>query len=248
MGWEEELENALIQSVSGTPSRFGILFSGGLDSSLLAHLSHAAKKDFRLYSSCTKGSHDETWTRRAANILGLQVEVLPRSDDEILEGISSIKEITHETSPLVILIELPLYFITKSLKESTFVTGQGADELFLGYKKYESEDTSKEDLRRVIDYVVPLERKIADFNRKKLVYPYLDGRVVKVASMISYDQNIGDGIRKRTLRSVALMLGLKEEIAMKQKKASQYSSGFRDAVSRIAKERHSSVHELISEL
>ncbi len=248
MGWEEELEGALTKAVSDVPDRVGVLFSGGLDSSLLAHLFRKVNKDVRLYSSCTTGSHDETWTRKAADALGLPIEVLTRNDDEILEGISSIKSITDEKSSLLILIELPLYFITKESDDSVLATGQGADELFLGYKKYESTDTSKEDFRGVIDHVVPLERKIADFNGKKLVYPYLDESVVSVASKIPHDQNILDGIRKKSLRAAALRLGLKEEMALKQKKASQYSSGYRDAVSMIAKKRGKSVHELISEL
>ncbi len=248
MGWEEEIGNALVEAVREIPAGAGILFSGGLDSSLIAHLSRKEGKDAKLYSACTEGSHDCTWSRKAASMMGMQVHILKRNDGEIIEGIRSIKRITNETSPLVLLIELPLYFIAKDSKEAALALGQGADELFLGYKKYERENTSKEDFRRVIEHVAPLERKIADSCGKKLVYPYLDKRVIDVASSIPYNRNVMDGTRKGALRDAARSLGLAEEIAMKQKKASQYSSGFKDAVSRMARESGMKIHEFMREL
>ena len=248
MEWENELEEALEKSIRDVPDRVGVLFSGGLDSSFLAYLLKKEGKDIRLYSSGTIHSHDHEWTPKAAEILGLQLEFLSIKEEEIIEGIRGIKRLTGETSSLLLLIELPLYFIAKESADSILVTGQGADELFLGYRKYETKDTSREDFQSVMNHVVPLERKIASSYGKKLVYPYLHERVVEAASKIPKHQNIIDGTRKHSLRSIASKLGLGEEIAWKQKKASQYSSGFKKALEKVAKRDYKSVHEFISEL
>ena len=165
----------------------------------------------------------------AAKSMDMQVNFLSEHESDILEGIRSIKQITGETSALSILIELPLYFTTKSSTDHKLATGQGADELFLGYKKYETKDTSKEDLHRVVNYVVPMEQKIASYNGKELLYPYLHESVVDTASRIPYDLKVQNGSRKYILRSTASRIKLDMGIVWKQKKAAQYSSGFKDA-------------------
>ncbi|MGC8561618.1 MAG: asparagine synthase C-terminal domain-containing protein [Thermoplasmata archaeon] len=248
MEWETELEGALEKAIQEIPDSIGILFSGGLDSSFIAFLAKNQGKKVNLYSAGTSHSHDKDWTQKAAGMLGLQLEFYEKNDEDIIKGLSAVKALTGETSPMLLLIELPLYFITKQSDCPVMATGQGADELFLGYKKYESEDTSKNDLKRVVEYVVPMEMKIAESNGKKLFYPYLNEYVIEVAHKIPFEELVHDGERKIALRRVASRLLLNDKIAWKQKKASQYSSGFRDAVARMAKKSNRTVHELISEL
>lgn len=248
MEWENELEKVLGEVVWEIPDDVGVLFSGGIDSSFLAYLLIQRDKNVHLYSSGTIDSHDFAWTSKAAELLGLPLKFLAKDDNEITKGIKSIKNLTGETSPLTILIELPLYFITQSPGDATLVSGQGADELFLGYKKYETENTSKNDLKMLVESVIPLEKKISGANKKNLIYPYLDERIVRIAAKIPYDSNIQKNERKFILRSVASKQLLNEKIAWKQKKASQYSSGFRDAVARMAKKQKKRVYEFINDL
>lgn len=248
MEWEIELEGALDKGIQEIPDGTGVLFSGGLDSSFIAFMAKKYGRKVNLYSSGTSNSHDKEWTKRAAGILGLQVEFYEKNDVDIVNGLSAMKKLTEERSPMLLLIELPLYFVTQQSDCPVLATGQGADELFLGYKKYGTEDTSKQDIRRVIEHVVPMEIKIAGSNGKKLFYPYLQREVIDVAHKIPFEMLVGYGKRKIALRNVASRLGLNEEIAWKQKKASQYSSGFKDAVARIARKERKTVHEFISDL
>ena len=248
MEWESELEASLTKSVRELPNEVGILFSGGLDSSLIAYLSKKEGKEVRLYACGSDGSHDSIWATIAAKSMDMKVNFLSEHENDILEGIRSIKQITGQTSALSILIELPLYFTTKSSTDHKLATGQGADELFLGYKKYETKDTSKEDLHRVVNYVVPMEQKIASYNGKELLYPYLHESVVDTASRIPYDLKVQNGSRKYILRSTASRIKLDMGIVWKQKKAAQYSSGFKDAVARMAKRKGKNVHDFINEL
>ncbi len=248
MEWEDELGAALESAIQELPESLSVLFSGGLDSSLLAHLSIEKGKRVQLYACGTDDSHDSIWAPKAADILGLPLKFLSYRGDEIVGAIRMLKELTDEESPLLILIELPLFFVTLNSLGSVIVSGQGADELFLGYKKYERENTSVEDVRRVLDHVLPMEMKIANAHGKEMAYPYLHRKVVEIATRIPYGLSIQNGSRKYVLRSTASKLNLNSELAWKPKKASQYSSGFKDEVARIAKEKNKTVHEFISEL
>ncbi len=248
MEWEKELIVALTSAVSREKGPTGILFSGGTDSSLLSLLAKVVNSNVMLYSSCTVDSHDSKWVPKAAEFLGLPLKIIKKGDEDVIDGIARIKEVTGEDSPLVLLIELPLYFVSLAAEEPTLLSGQGADELFFGYKKYESADTSTEDLRKVMEEILPIERKIASMHGKRIIYPYLDGDVIDLAHKIPKDLKIKDGIRKYVLRSAASGVGLNGEIAWRAKKAAQYSSGFKDAVSRTARKRNMKVHELIREL
>ncbi len=248
MEWQDQLKRVFEYSVRDAPGNVGVLFSGGLDSSFVAHLLNRDRKKVHLYSSFAPASHDSVWAPKAASLLGLHLNSLVKNEEETVKGIRSIKDLTGETSPLVILIELPLYFVSRESTVSILATGQGADELFLGYKKYEREDTSEQDLKKVLESVVPLERTIAANYGKELFYPYLDNSVIELVSRIPRDQKIRNGVRKYALRSAASSLNLNDEIAWKPKKAAQYSSGFKDVVSKLAKRESKTVHEYISEL
>ncbi len=136
MEWQDQLKRVLEYSVRDAPDDLGVLFSGGLDSSFVAYLLKRAGKKVHLYSSFAPASHDSVWAPKAAGILGLPLNSLVKNDEETLKGIRLIKDLTGETSPLVIMIELPLFFVSRESTVSVLATGQGADELFLGYKKY----------------------------------------------------------------------------------------------------------------
>jgi asparagine synthase (glutamine-hydrolysing) len=248
MEWEDELVKALGEVVWEIPDNVGVLFSGGIDSSFLAYLLSKEDKNVHLYSSGTLDSHDFVWASMAAELLGLPLRFLAKGDTEIRDAIKEMKHLTGETNPLTILIELPLFFIAQSSADTSLISGQGADELFLGYKKYETEDTSKGDMKKLLEEVIPLELKISRATNKALIYPYLDERIVRIATRIPYGQNIQKNQRKFILRSAASKQLLNERIAWKQKKASQYSSGFKDAVARMAKKERKRVYEFIDDL
>lgn len=248
MEWEKELKQGFEELLWNLPDRSGIIFSGGLDSSFLAYLINMKDKDVHLYSAGTETSHDFLWTRKTAEILGLPLKFFKLQEDEIFEGIEEIKKIEKRASPLTVLIEIPLYFVCKYSYDDILISGQGADELFLGYKKYETRDSSNDDLKDVIDKEIPMERKIGEKFGKRISYPYLHSSIIDIATSIPYDLKIHKGYRKYILRTVASTFGLNDEISWKPKKASQYSSGIVKAVRKMASIRGKKVYELINDL
>jgi asparagine synthase (glutamine-hydrolysing) len=248
MEWQRQLEREFEHLLWGIPDRSGIIFSGGLDSSFLAYLINMSDRDVRLYSVGTENSHDFSWTREAADILGLPLKFYILKDTDIINGIREIKKIGGNLDPVSTLIEIPTYYACKFAYDHFLVSGQGADELFLGYKKYETVNSSEADLKRVLESEVPLERKIAGKWGKEIIYPYLEDGIVRIASQIPPELKMLGNQRKYVLRKIAADFGLSDRISWKPKKAAQYSSGIVKAARAIASSQGKKVHELINDL
>ncbi|MEM0127463.1 MAG: asparagine synthase C-terminal domain-containing protein [Thermoplasmatales archaeon] len=248
MEWEGELKGALVSSAGNLPPNGVVLFSGGLDSSLIALLARNLGKKISLFSSGIRGSHDYYWSREAASILKMPLKFLEQGEKDVIEGLRDVKRVTGENNAMTLLIELPLYFSCKNSEEDVMISGQGADELFQGYKKYETIDSSEIDLNTVINKMTRLDALIAEKFGKEVTYPYLESRVVSVARAIPRDLKIREGQRKFILRTVAENIGLDSRIAWKPKKAAQYSTGFKKIVEGISKRSGMEVHQFISSL
>lgn len=218
-----------------------IAFSGGLDSSLLAALC----KDAKLYSAGMKGSHDIGQTRKAAKLLALQdnLHLHELTMDELETAIPCVINAIESTDAMKVSIALPLYFASKDAHSDgirVILSGQGADELFAGYKRYESmtipelESALKKDLENIARNNLERDDAVTMANSVELRVPYLDRKVVELALRIVPELKIHNGIRKYILRLASSMI-LPEELVWKEKKAAQYSSGVYSAMEKLAR-------------
>jgi asparagine synthase (glutamine-hydrolysing) len=120
------------------------------------------------------------------------------------------------------------------------LSGQGADELFAGYKRYESlnpdelENTLLCDLDNIAENNLERDDAASMANAVELRVPYLDREVVELALRIAPELKIKNGIRKYILRLAAGRL-LSDELALKEKKAAQYSSGIYSAIEMLSR-------------
>lgn len=223
-----------------TPDRLGVLFSGGLDSSLLALLA-SDYGDVTLYTAGTENSPDVEWARKASDALGLPLKEYLFGEEDVEEAARKVVFAIEEPNPMNLSIGVPLYFATKLARENgdaVLLSGQGADELFGGYAKYiEKPEIMEKDVENL--WLRNLERddKIAMLNSVEGRFPYLDPNVVGLALSLPLELKIANGVRKRLLREVALELGLPEEFAMREKKACQYGSHSQKLLQKVAK-RH----------
>ena len=238
-------------SRSGGPkSRVGVLFSGGVDSSVVAALCGKAGLEPTLYCAAVEGSRDVEIVERAASELGFRarLRVIPIGDIEhfLRKTLFAIEEVDLMEAA----IGIPFYAALELAKEEgvdQVFSGQGADELFGGYARYQqmaNEENEKlsnalwSDLCRLSEGSLGKHGAVAAVNNVGLYMPFLRPRVMEFAAGLPVSLKISgkeDSLRKHVLREAARLIGVPELIVLRPKKAVQYSSGSEAAIRRQAK-------------
>jgi asparagine synthase (glutamine-hydrolysing) len=248
----EELVDTIRKALSSFDPGFSCLaFSGGVDSSLLASL-----YDIPLIS-VTASKQEEEWVKNAARMLDRDIEILKFKERDVREAIPRVISAIETEDKLQVSIAIPEYFTLKFAKELGYrnvVFGQGADELFGGYKRYEAMD------KRELEY--ELQKDIMNIGRdnlvrdSKLAYslemnimtPYLQWDVIRAGINIPADSKIrkanGSIVRKFILRELALEY-IPKEIAYRDKKAFQYSTRTSSILMKLARKEEMMVQEYL---
>ena len=217
----------------------GIVVSGGLDSSIIAHLSRRYLEEPIYLSLAGTSSLDKPFLNLLSRHLNKKIEII---DPKIFsqKNIDNIKEIlekeTIETNLTQMSLALGFYLVAAKAKEldlKYLLTGQGADEIFGGYSRYKNyvgdlKECLKSDFETVgrIDY--KRDSAILRHFYIELINPYEQESFLKYALAIPINLKLytkeNTVIEKHILRLVAQRLGLPEEIVWRPKKAFQYSS------------------------
>lgn len=242
-----ELAEAIEMSVRrNVARRCCVLFSGGLDSSLLARaLQNVGARPLALTIGL-EGSHDKNAARNAAVEMGIDNILIEPEIDELGEYSAYLRRCLYLGSPMDVALALLVFIAASeasSLGRRQLVAGQGADELFGGYAKYQSmlrsggpeaaERQMMRDVGSLWSGSVPRDYAAAAMGGCLLTLPYLDREVASYALALPLRDKVSEGERKLILRRVAARLGLPPSIAHRPKKAAQYGTGFQRVVEKL---------------
>lgn len=220
----------------------GVIFSGGVDSSYLALLLKEISANIplkvTLYAVGVEGSKDLEAAIYASKSLNLDLEICEVTEEMIREALPHVVKAIGDDNLMKVGVGLTTYFATKMVARDGIkvaISGQGADELFGGYKRYLKSFVDGElnfELRDDISnmYHVNLERDDACsmLNSVELRLPFLDKNLVELVLNIPDNKKIvsmHDDMRKSFLRKLAFEEGLDYNIAYRPKKAAQYGTG-----------------------
>jgi asparagine synthase (glutamine-hydrolysing) len=136
------------------------------------------------------------------------------------------------------------------VNEKFAMCGQGADEVFGGYRKYlTAQDLSaamQRDLSNLAEDEMPAYRAMAKRHGKSLLAPYLDRKIMAYASKMAGADLFRDGDSKPALRDAAMALGVPKMMALRPKKAMQYGSGVSKAIRHVLKSEGKDLESFIS--
>ncbi|MDW5562736.1 MAG: asparagine synthase-related protein [Methanomassiliicoccus sp.] len=250
----DELAMALDGAVEGimTKGPVAIMFSGGLDSGFLAALAKRHGTP-HLYTVGMKGSHDMVMSEESARYLDLLWTPFVTTTEEVIAACRELLITTGVKNPITLSFELPLQMIASRAEEEILISGQGADELFGGYSRYQemsmeaAHRTMADDLTKMLSDVIPLEESLARRYGKKVERPFLDPAVRKIAASMSVEEKFAGGERKAPLRRAARSIDA-ELIASREKKAAQYGSGFMKVLKAQARKERLTVEEYLATL
>ncbi len=250
----EAYEKALLASVKKRTqdfNRVGIIFSGGIDSVIIAWLAKKMVKEVICYTGGVHGSSDIVFARQIAKKLDLKLRVNELTNDEVEQLIPEIIDTIEDTNAGQIEVAIPVYAAVKLAHEdgiNVMLTGQGADELFGGYAWYakvlEKEGYQKlrehmtEDLLLLYRETLEREDKITMAHSIEMREPFLDMKVIRLSMQMDLKLNVKgveDKFGKHVHRKLAQRLGIPRNIAYRIKEAAQHGSGMHNVVDAIAR-------------
>ena len=240
---KDNLKNSLIYSVEKRIQgldKVGIIFSGGVDSTLITRIAIDLGIKPILYSVGQEDSVDMKFSIKAAEWLDLPLKCQFIDEEIVGQNLAGVLDAIEEFNLMKIGVGMTAYLAAKMAHDDglkVVLSGQGADELFGGYHRYldffhEKGEDAQNDLKNdVLNlYHVNLQRDDAACmaHGVELRVPYLDMKIINMAMNIPMKYKIKDEkdpLRKCILRMVASDLNVPEEIVYRPKKAAQYGSG-----------------------
>jgi asparagine synthetase B (glutamine-hydrolysing) len=222
-------------------SRCGVLFSGGVDSSLLAHIVNKAVDDVTLFTASTKSSRDYDHGRDAAAILNMPLVEVSMTEDLFWDRLPKVMHAIETTNRMDLEIAFPFFMASEAAWKQgveLMVSGQGPDELFAGYVKhvylYQEKGEAEVEAELWREAAITHEANISRDERAiamaglRTCFPYLYPRFAELALNLPARWKLDPGRhpeRKVIFRSLATRLGLDPKLVYEPKKATQYSSG-----------------------
>jgi diphthine-ammonia ligase len=249
---KEKLKQAIIAAVKKRIPKepFGIFFSGGLDSAVIALICKQLGLKFTCYTVGFKHEASEIpwdvfYAREMAKKFGLNhVEKLydvKEASDIIKEAVKIFPKPKEFNTTYYVTIDVASVVIAakKIAKEKIFFSGLGSEEIFAGYNRHlKCEDVNEEcwkGLKEMWSRDLYRDVTLGSALGIDLLVPLLDEDVIIEAMKFEGSKKISKEHKKIIFREVAEELGLPKEFAWRKKQGAQYGSKFDRAIEKLAK-------------
>ncbi len=244
---KKQLEQKLTEAVAKRlpMKKFGILFSGGVDSSLLAFICKGLKADFICYSVGTENSKDVAEAKKAAEkmklVLSCKIFSLKEAE-AVIRKAAAIVGNPDVVNVGVASVEIAAAQLAGKDGISAFFTGLGSEEIFAGYRRHELAKDANEEcwngLEKMRERDLVRDFKVAAAMKISFLTPFLDEGLIIAAMGIPSEYKLNGSGKKLILREAAAKMGLPRQFAFRKKLAAQYGSGFDKAIEKLAKKNH----------
>ena len=252
--YKEALIEAVKKRLTGlNQSTIGVIFSGGIDSVLIANLLQREGVNVVCYCTGTEDSADVQAARTVAQDLGLALKTAIIDRRVVEELLPEVIRNVEESGLLQVEVAIPMYLAARMAAADgvrVMFTGQAADELFAGYPWYNDvlseagylrlHEKLWQDLCLLYTDTLEREDKLTMSHSIELRAPYLDRDVIQTAMRISPRLKLNgaeDNMRKRVHRQASAELGVPPYLAFRTKDPAQSGSGIHQIIADIASRR-----------
>jgi asparagine synthase (glutamine-hydrolysing) len=229
--------------------KFGVLFSGGVDSSLIALLAKKSGKNFACYTlgfqdDKSKEPEDVRAALAVAEELGLNIKTkiinLKEAEELIKKTVKIIGPgLNNVVNVGVGGVVIGCIELAKKDGVSCLFSGLGSEEIFAGYHRHRLAENKQEEcwqgLLNMYERDLLRDFSIANHFKISLLTPFLDKELITTAMRVPAELKIDEKNSKIILRETAEDLGLPKEIAWRGKRAAQYGSRLDKAIDKLAR-------------
>ncbi|TFG99114.1 hypothetical protein E4H12_03915 [Candidatus Thorarchaeota archaeon] len=218
-----------------------VLFSGGVDSALAALMTSRLCEDTLLITARCEGSLDVKVAVKAAEAMSLKHVEIPIDSESLWNILPQVVHAIKSRKRIDVEITIPFFFAAQEAQSQGYdliVSGQGPDELFAGYARYEKllieqgpqkvEDMLWADVSITDEVNIQRDTRAIGAHGLESFFPFLNQEFARTALTIPVTMNIDPSkkpSRKLLFRELALELGVPHDVALTPKRATQYSSG-----------------------
>jgi len=254
------LQQSMKERVSGL-KEVAVAFSGGLDSSIIAYLTKNLGVAVHLIYVSLRNQPEIEHAKKAAEELELPINVHLYDEEDVEKVLSMVLWLIEEPEPIKTSIGIPFYWTAEKTAKMNFkvmLAGQGADELFGGYKRYVSDylrcgsekvqKTIFKDTIKMHETNFERDFKICNFHNVELRLPFAAYQIAKFATDLPVELKMEkreNGLRKLVLRRAAENLGLPQSIVKKPKRAMQYTTGVDKTLKKLSNKAGLSLKEYL---
>ncbi|MBU1704367.1 MAG: ATP-binding protein, partial [Nanoarchaeota archaeon] len=226
--------------------KVGVLFSGGIDSTLIAFMLKKLNVPFTCYTAALEEqgmskAEDLISAEEVAKEHGFKLKVKKINLKEVEENLKTVVPLIEDSNVTKVGVALTFYAACQLAKDDdvrVIFSGLGSEEIFAGYDRHKKTvHGNKECLSGLLkmyerdtyrDDVITMNSNI------ELRVPFLDKALVDYALKIPFNYKLNDE-SKLILRQAAEDLGINHEFAYRKKRAAQYGSKFDRAIEKLAK-------------
>ena len=248
---KRELARAITEAIKKRiTAKFGILFSGGVDSSLIAFVSKQLNCSFTCYTVGIENSDDVEWAQKVAKEYGFKLKLRIFTLEEFENILKNVVGLLKEAEIVKVSVGSVLYAAGKlALSDGNNILfgGIGSEEIFAGYQRHcdalkgnNFEALHKEcwnGLKNMWDRDLTRDFTIAQNLGLDLRAPFLDKDLIKAAMQVHPMFKLDTSNKKIILREAAELIGLKKEFAWRKKQAAQYGSNFVSGIDKLARKK-----------
>jgi asparagine synthase (glutamine-hydrolysing) len=199
--FSKKLYNVLEESCNSCKSNL-ISLSGGLDSTIIAYFLKQKKPKSIAIIADDFVSTDPTYCQMVSKQMQLPLSIYNVKTTTILEAIEETIKILGNFNDIEIRNNVVMYLAIKWAKEKgeqSIITGDGADELFAGYSFLinKPENQLEDEIKRVCSIMHFPTQKIGKALGIRIESPFLEDKMVELASLIPADLKVKNEKEKR---------------------------------------------------